>query len=183
MSHKTINIQLSGNSIDDAIKQLELYKEEIKNKTHEVCEKLADIIAEEAESTYSEAFRYARYVDKKGNSLGNAQDFPAGAWEVNDPEETDDGYIVRATGDEILFIEFGAGATYGEGHPDTLGEFGVGTYPGKGHWNDPNGWTFYDNNSESGLTHTYGNEPFAGMYYGRMMAEQSIDVIADEVFG
>ena len=69
-------------------------------------------------------------------------------------ENEGDTWKIIANGEEAVFIEFGAGAMYGYGHPDPQG-FGPGTYPGKGHWNDPKGW--YTPMGE----HTYGNAPTA----------------------
>lgn len=82
---------------------------------------------------------------------------------------------VIATGVAVLFIEFGAGATYGYGHPEPQ-EYGPGTYPGKGHWDDPNGW-YYAHGKKS-----YGNPPAAAMYNARKQVEEDIQTIAREVF-
>ena len=99
---------------------------------------------------------------------------------VNDVKVTfeEQGELTRAivaTGEAVLFIEFGAGVTYGFGHPEPLG-YGPGTYPGKGHWNDPNGW-YYDHGKKS-----YGNPPAEAMYNARKQIEEDIETIAQEVF-
>jgi hypothetical protein len=86
--------------------------------------------------------------------------------------------VIYAEGEAVAFIEFGAGITYGYGHPQA-GEFGVGpgTYPdGKGHWDNPKGWWF--GNSQ----HTYGNPPAAAMYSAVQEIAKSVTEIAREVF-
>ena len=75
-------------------------------------------------------------------------------------ERGDMAAAVVASGDAALFLEFGAGYLMGYGHPEPLG-YGPGTYPGKGHWNDPNGW-YYEHGKKS-----YGNPPTAAMYNAR----------------
>ena len=87
--------------------------------------------------------------------------------------------VIYAEGETVAFVEFGAGATYGYGHPQA-GEFGVGpgTYPdGKGHWNNPKGWWY-----GSGQ-HTYGNPPSMGMYRAVQEMTEKVTQIAREVFG
>jgi hypothetical protein len=86
--------------------------------------------------------------------------------------------VIYAEGEAVAFIEFGAGATYGYGHPQA-GEFGAGpgTYPdGKGHWNNPKGWWF-----GSGQ-HTYGNPPAMAMYAAVQEITENVTKIAKEVF-
>lgn len=87
------------------------------------------------------------------------------------------GWRVRASGEAVLFIEFGAGVTYGYGHPDPQG-YGPGTYPStKGHWDDPNGWWYAHGR------HTYGNPPAAAMYHAEQDIRASIERVVSEVFG
>ena len=89
----------------------------------------------------------------------------------------ENGYTVRASGEDVLFIEFGAGARYGYGHPEAAENgMGPGTYPGKGHWDDPNGWTIPNGQ------HTYGNRPGMPMYNAVKTIEQQIEQIVREVF-
>ena len=83
---------------------------------------------------------------------------------------------VIATGEAVLFLEFGAGYMMGYGHPDVQG-YGPGTYPGKGHWDDPRGWWIPGTGQ-----HTYGNPPAAAMYNARKQVEEDLTTIAREVF-
>ena len=78
---------------------------------------------------------------------------------------------VVASGEGALFLEFGAGYLMGYGHPEPLG-YGPGTYPGKGHWDDPNGW-YYEHGKKS-----YGNPPTAAMYNARKIIQQNLKDLA-----
>jgi hypothetical protein len=93
-------------------------------------------------------------------------------------DDTGDTAVIYAEGETVAFIEFGAGATHGYGHP-MAGKFGVGpgTYPdGKGHWDDPNGWWYAHGQ------HTYGNPPAAAMVAARDAMAEELTQIAKEVF-
>jgi hypothetical protein len=90
-------------------------------------------------------------------------------------------YVV-ATGDAVLFIEFGAGYLMGYGHPEPMG-YGPGTYPGKGHWDDPKGWYLPKAVQEAtGKKKSFGNPPAAAMYNTVKDLEERIAEIASEVF-
>lgn len=89
---------------------------------------------------------------------------------------------VVASGEAVLFIEFGSGLG-GYGHPQAK-EFGYGpgTYSddesigGKGHWTDPEGW-YYRHGEKS-----HGNPPARAMYDAGKEMRLQIVQIAREVF-
>lgn len=89
---------------------------------------------------------------------------------------------VVASGESVLFIEFGSGLG-GYGHPQAK-EFGYGpgTYSdneligGKGHWTDPEGW-YYRHGEKS-----HGNPPARAMYDAGKEMRLQIVQIAREVF-
>ena len=86
--------------------------------------------------------------------------------------------VIYAEGSAVAFIEFGAGAKYGYGHPQA-GEFGMGpgTYPdGKGHWDSEKGWWYAHGQ------HSYGNPPAMAMYQAVQKMTEEITTIAKEVF-
>lgn len=93
------------------------------------------------------------------------------------------GAAVRLSGDKILFLEFSAGITYGtDSYPLPSGsKYGMGTYPGKGHWDDPNGWWYVDERGEK--HHSYGNRAYMPMYHAEQSIIIQIRTIAKEVFG
>lgn len=123
-------------SIRSAIRELQKLS---KGKTDEACMALAEYGAQRARTT----FQFAEY-DGVNDVTVVAESIPNGA-------------RVHASGNAVLFIEYGAGATRGYGHPNPR-QYGPGTYPGRGHWNDPNGW-YYAHGQRS-----WGNPPACAMY-------------------
>ena len=144
-------------SVSRAQRRFDEYVADLIEKANTVCERLATIGAVRASLDFSRAIYNG----------------------TNDVEVTvepiDNGYAIHARGNAVLFIEFGSGASYGYGHPEPEG-YGPGTYPGKGHWDDPNGW-WYGNHE-----HSYGNPPAAAMYHAKQDVLQEVQRIADEVF-
>lgn len=144
-------------SVSRATRSLEEYAADLIEKANTVCERLATIGAVRASLDFSRAIYNG----------------------TNDVEVTvepiDNGYAIHARGNAVLFIEFGSGTTYGYGHPEPEG-YGPGTYPGKGHWDDPNGWWYGSHE------HSYGNPPAAAMYHAKQDVLQEVQRIADEVF-
>ena len=154
---------LSAASIDRAIRDIEAYERELTVKAKRICERLAAIGALRA----SLGFASAIYTGEKDFSVT--------------VEEIPNGYKILADGETALILEFGAGATYGYGHPlaDEKG-MGPGTYPdGKGHWNDPKGWWLP---KDAGGGHTYGNPPAMPMYYASKEVKRMVEQVAREVF-
>lgn len=159
---RKITVTLSEASINEAIRRLDEYKEWLAQKARLLCERLA----------YQGAVRV---------SLGYAAAIYTGDKDYDvTVEEIPNGYRILADGETALILEFGAGATFGYGHPDadTHG-MGPGTYPdGKGHWNDPNGWYIPGSHGQ----HTYGNPPSMAMYTASKEMRESVEKTAREVF-
>ena len=144
-------------SVSRATRRLDEYFADLIEKANTVCERLATIGAVRASLDFSRAI------------YNGTNDVAVTV------EPIDNGYAIRATGNAVLFIEFGSGASYGYGHPEPEG-YGPGTYPGKGHWDDPNGWWYGTHE------HSYGNPPAAAMYHAKQDVLQEVQRIADEVF-
>ena len=145
-------------SVSRAQRRLDEYFADLIEKANTVCERLATIGAVRASLDFSRAI------------YNGTNDVTVSV------EPIDNGYAIHARGNAVLFIEFGAGATYGYGHPEPEG-YGPGTYPGKGHWDNPNGW-WYGNHE-----HSYGNPPAQAMYNAKRDVLAEVQRIADEVFG
>ena len=164
MKHK-ISVPLSEAGIDQLIKTLDEYKELLRQK----CQELVDRLAAEGMTIAQWHFDMAYYV---GNNDVKVVVEPRG----------DCVTAVIATGQATLFIEFGSGVMMGYGHPEPMG-YGPGTYPGKGHWDDPNGWWLPKSvQEETGQNKSYGNPPAMAMYTARKTLEQDLQRIAQEVF-
>ena len=157
---KTINVKLSEESINQAISELYKYRDWVAQKETELRIRLATLGATVASIKFSRAiYNGAKDVTVRVDDTGSVA-------------------VIYAEGETVAFIEFGAGAKYGYGHPQA-GEFGVGpgTYPdGKGHWDNPKGWWF-----GSGQ-HTYGNPPAMAMYDAVREMTTQLTEIAREVF-
>lgn len=105
----------------------------------------------------------------------------------------DDGERIKAvvaTGQSVLFLEFGAGVTYGYGHPEAgTHDMGPGTWPYPHYqtingeqvqnWKSPYGWYLPD---ALGGEHTYGNAPSMGMYQARKEITEKLSELVAEVF-
>lgn len=157
---KAIRIELTNNSVTKAMKELRRYKAWVTQKEAELRSRLAMLGATVA------SIQFSRAIYSGSNDVSVRVD------------DTGSVAVIYAEGESVAFIEFGAGATYGYGHPQA-GEFGVGpgTYPdGKGHWDDPEGWWY-----GSGQ-HTYGNPPAMAMYRAAQEMTEKITQIAAEVF-
>lgn len=160
-------------SVDVAIKQLQDYQKKLDEKAQEVAKRLAEIGATRADIDFGNA-------PYDGN-----KDFDISV------DKTDNGYSVTASGKSVLFVEFGAGVTYGSGHPQAK-EFGMGPgtwpephyrkYHGKlyANWENPSGWYLP---KEAGGGHTFGNAPAMPMYNAEQEIKANIEKIVREVLG
>lgn len=154
---QTFVVDLSTKGLD-RLKQILLGKQRwLERKTTEVCRRLAELGATKAEVGFA-----AAYYD--GHEEHEITVEPRGK-----------GYAVVASGETVLFVEFGSGLI-GYGHPEPHG-MGPGTYPGAGHWDDPNGW-YYGHGQ-----HSHGNPPNMPMYNARKDIELELARVVKEVFG
>jgi hypothetical protein len=96
---------------------------------------------------------------------------------------------IIAQGEDVCFVEFGAGIRYGEGYPSTSpsgkgsgrprGVVGIGEY-GKGKGKNPKGWWYTGDDGDG--HHTYGNPPSMTMWKTSVELREIISDIAREVF-
>ena len=143
MANKTIKMELSHKSIQDAIKQLRAYQKSLVSKNEIFIKRLSEIGLNVIQTTMESIPE-----EEKGNYYTEI---------VNNIKGEITGVTVRLSGTDVLFVEFSAGISYGtDSYPLPSGdEYGMGTYPGKGNWDNPNGWWYKD---ESGkLHHSFGN--------------------------
>lgn len=161
----TKTVDLSAKGIKDLRGWLEDYKKWMKEKTSQLVDALAERGCHLAQiyfstATYDGDNDVVVKVEKRGENAA----------------------AVIATGKATLFIEFGAGYMMGYGHPEPQ-EYGPGTYPGKGHWNDPEGWYLPKAvQEETGKEKSFGNPPAAPMYVTVKDLEMELEKIAREVF-
>jgi len=154
-------------NISEVLSDLVKAQQDIARKSEIYTERLATIGATEASLAFSRTIYTGQY------------DFNVSV------EPRKRGHSIVASGEDVMFLEFGAGLKHGKGHPwaGGIGEVpmtGPGTYPlGKGHWNDPNGWYLP---KDKGGAHTYGNPPGMAMYRADKAIEEEYARVAQEVF-
>lgn len=153
---RVYNIDLSAAGINQLTNGLKEFDKWVEEKSEELCQRLASMGAVYASLGFSRAI------------YNGAADFSITV------EPCDGGYKVVAAGSTVLFVEFGSGLI-GYGHPEPHG-FGPGTYPGKGHWDDPRGWYFAHGQ------HSFGNPPNAPMYNSVKELEMELERVVREVF-
>jgi len=169
---KVINMTLDPASIDKAIRELRSYQRWVRRKGNELAERLAEMGA------VNVSIEYARAI-----YTGEKQVY------VTVEKIADNKFAIVASGHTVLFLEFGAGVTYGEGHPlaAEMG-YGPGTWPDKHYSYNSNGQLVENWENDRGWylpitgEHTYGNPPSMAMYMTARELEREVERIAKEVF-
>lgn len=175
MKH-TYNINIiTGEGLKEAIKAVDEYKKWLTDKTKEFVQKLAD-----------------KGVEVASISFANATYSGTNDVSVSVEEKGDLSRAVVATGEATLFIEFGTGITYPDGHPERPADVaGRGQY---GKWgNKPEGWRYRDYHGQGngdavpdpkhpGYYKTKGNPSSMSMYNAKKELEEEFANIAKEVF-
>lgn len=173
---KKLNVSLNEKSFLEAARQIERYQKELDRKNELFVQKLSDIGLNVVNSIMLSVPPINRgdYVAEKVEPVITG-DHVSGA-------------AIRLSGDQILFIEFSAGITFGQTSFPSLPDgtpygngMGVGTYPGQKHAEDPTGWWYKDEWGHA--QHTYGIRAEMPMYNADVEIVQSIGRIAKEVFG
>lgn len=165
-----ISISLSEKSIDDAIKELQRYKETLPQKLKAIRDRVAEELLKQVET----GFNGAIYNDViyEGMSVPNVS---------VTLEENGNAVFVVAHGTEAVFAEFGAGVYYnpdGSDHPERpAGIVAIGEY-GKG-YGSRKVWGYYEN-GELKLTH--GTPASMPMYNAAQAVAKLVPEIAKEVF-
>lgn len=169
---KKIVVPLSTAGIDKLQSELKAYEQWQKQKAQELAKRLADLGMNTAQVTFSNAI-YDGTNDAKVTA-----------------EPTENGYVVRANGKSVLFIEFGTGVKYPDNHPEASEHGMVRGQYGYKFGRLPNGWRYRGEpgtNGEPdpdhpGYIHTYGNPPAMAMYEARKQIIEELPRIVKEVF-
>ena len=170
---RNITIDLSVEGCKQALKELKEYQKQLKPKLDEICKRVAEYGLVQAQGYFSSAL-YDGVKDV-----------------IVTVEKIDNGYVVKASGSTVLFLEFGAGVYYPDDHP-LAGEFGIqhGTY-GKGLGNNDY-WFYLGQPGNAGgelayghpnSTITHGNPANMPMYNASKDMREEIRRIAQEVLG
>ena len=147
---KEITIRMSTASINDAIKELRRMKEDFERKLDLFVRMLANDGVEIAKTTYAQSNHplvadVILSIDKKSGDVIEA--------------------TINITGQDVLFVEFGAGIHYNPTNPEHASKYGmgVGTYePNKGHAFE-DGWWYYVDETKSEARYTHGTRATSPM--------------------
>lgn len=141
MANKTITINVSVNSIDKAIKELEVYKTRIEQRLNQLIDRMC--------------------ADGASYAILNLTHIDTGATQSSIIGYRSGNMGIIEVGGNAIWIEFGTGVLGNRGsdnvHQDRglLGISEWGTY-GKGQGSNPGGWFYYDEADHGKLKHTFG---------------------------
>ena len=155
---------LDKKSITAAIKQLERYEKEFREKEEEFIRRLKEIGISAAQT----GFALADYDGINDVLIAETQNGPRAA--------------IIAYGQAVGFIEFGTGVKFREYDSSTT-EFTPpphGSY-GEGKGANPKGWYYSPNEGAAGR-HTYGNIPAEAMLTARDVMVERVIRVAHEVW-
>ena len=178
MAKKNIKINLfDQKSIQNAIKQIEQYRDDLPRKCQEICRRLSEEgvrVADAAINSVPIGKTITLTTDINPSKMGCKAMLKMMGRETR----TEDGRIFFTA----LAIEFGAGIRYNQTANPKSSEFGmgVGTFPGQTHaFQD--GWYYLGNDGEWHYSH--GIQASMPMYKASVEMKQKIDTIVKEVFG
>lgn len=178
MARKTIKVDIfDPKSIQECIKQIEAYRDDLPRKCQEICRRLCEIGQQTALVAINES--------PQGKAVTLRMDI--------DPSKTGCKAMLVGTGktvtDEkgrtfnLLFgIEFGSGITLNPTENPLASDFGmgVGTFPDQVHAFDRGGWMYLD--KDGNWKHSYGIKATTPMYKAMVEIRRNLDTVIREVF-
>ena len=179
MARKTINIDLfDGKSLQQAIKQIESYRDDLPRKCQEICRRLAEEgvrVADAAINSVPIGKTITLTTDINPSKMGCQAIMKMTGRETR----TEDGRIFYTA----LAIEFSAGVRYANTASPKAKDFGMGTgtFPDAKHIWDTEGWYYLGD--DGNWHHSFGVQASAPLYNAGNAIRQKIDSIVKEVFG
>ena len=173
MGKKVISLSLNTKDINRAIKELEKYKQELLRKERRLLEELSILGFHEA------TVRFATAIYDGVNDV------------TVDLDEVGKGFVIKADGEAVAFIEFGSGVYHNSSEPYPnprpegivgIGEYGQGKGKRKAWYYKGEPGTNGEINSK-GVVKTRGNPAAMPMWYASEEMKKSILKIAKEVWG
>lgn len=158
---RQITIELSKSSVDKAVAELKAYNKGLRKKYDEICKRLAEIGAKEAQARFDRG----------------AQESNGGTVVTVRPIEN--GWAINASGENVYFVEFGTGVEATSTHGFNVS---VPVYPGSYSENNAKqystyGYWWYRN------TKYDGTPAYMPMYYAEKAIRDNERRIAKEVLG
>ena len=171
-ARKTISAELSVSGINRIINELHEYRVNINKANERFVQRLME---EGFEIATASIYESLPTIDR---------DKPIGNLEIISDERGEiTSCALQFTGEQVLFIEFGAGIRYNEGNNNPLASqfgYGVGTYPQQTHAFDRKGWNYYGNDNH--FHHSYGTKATMPMYNASQEIRKRLIEIAKEVY-
>ena len=180
MGKHKITMNLSEESVRNAIKELNQYKSDVLRKTQEYVSRLSELGIQTSKNnagnfgrsiTFSKELKPNKY-GCKAIVLATQTGTIVSKWQTNDG-------IKSADVSPLLMAEFGSG--HRAENPMNVPGVGQGTFPDQTHAFDEDGWYWRDLDGE--LHHSKGVTPSMPMYKAFVEMELSAIRIAREVFG
>lgn len=177
MARKTIKVDIfNPKSIQDCIKQIESYRDDLPRKCQEICRRLAEEgvrVADAAINSVPIGKTITLTTDINPSKMGCRAIMKMTGRETR----TEDGRIFYTA----LAIEFGAGIRYNPTANPKASEFGmgVGTFPGQTHAFEDK-WHYLGDDGEWHVSH--GVQASMPMYHAFSEMTKSVDKIVKEVF-
>ena len=177
MARKTIKIDLfDGKSLQQAIKQIEAYRDDLPRKCQEICRRLSEEGVRVADTAIN-SVPIGKTITLTTNINPSKMGCQAIMKMTGRETRTEDGRVFYTA----LAIEFGAGIYYNSNSNPKSSEFGmgVGTFPGQTHaFQD--GWYYLGNDGNWHYSH--GVQASMPMYKASVTLRQKIDSIIKDVF-
>ena len=178
MARKTIKVDLfDSKSIQNAIKTIEQYRDDLPKKCQDICRRLCEIGQQTALVAIQES--------PQGKAVTIRMDI--------DPSKTGCKAMLIGTGKTVtddrgrtynllLGIEFGSGIRYNPAENPMASEFGmgVGTFPDQTHALDPNGWMYLD--KDGNWKHSYGVKATMPFYNAMTDIQRNVSDAVKDVF-
>lgn len=179
MARKTIKIDLfDGKSLQQAIKQIEAYRDDLPRKCREICRRLSEEgvrVADVAINSVPIGKTITLTTDINPSKMGCQAIMKM----IGRETRTEDGRIFYTA----LAIEFSAGVRYANTASPKAKDFGMGTgtFPNAKHSWQMEGWYYLGGDGK--WHHSFGVQASHPLYSASMEMRQKIDSIVKEVFG
>lgn len=178
MARKTIKIDLfDGKSLQQAIKQIESYRDNLPRKCQEICRRLCETGQQTALVAINESPQ-GKVVTLRmdiGQSKTGCKAMLIGTGKT----VTDD---KGRTFNLLLGIEFGSGIRYNPTENPLASEFGmgIGTFPDQKHALEPGGWMYLD--KDRNWKHSYGIKATMPFYKAMIDIQRNVNDVVKDVF-
>ena len=179
MGKHKITMNLSEESVRNAIKELNQYKSDVLRKTQEYVSRLSELGIQTSKNNVGNFGRYITFSKElEPNKYGcKAIVLATQTGTIVSKWQTKDG-IKSADVSPLLMAEFGSG--WGAENPMKVEGVGQGTFPNQTHAFDREGWYWID--LEGNLNHSYGITAKMPMYKASIEMRNKIIGIARDVF-